>query len=295
MRALLIALALVAPVGARAEAPQPQPQAQPQPPPEVVDAVPAASGPIGRPLVLAPGACEAHLVVESNLTIRAAGEPISIAPDLRCGVGGRLAVGVVHSARALSEVDSGQGICLSGEDGGCRRPYDGAALELLGDLTGPGRSAAAARVRLVARSLEPFKPSLRLGLLARLGGRRTALLIDPHVSLGLDNEALGNRDQVALPVWGQLQLGRRVLLHLHTGARGELEGLGEKLEVPVGLGVLVELAPAWDVALEAGFPQLLGPQNTFKLRHGALTLTYRRSPRRSSGTPPPSAGWYTAR
>lgn len=243
-----------------------------------------------RPLVLRPGMCEAALAAEANLAPRRAGEPTSLAPDLHCAVTARATLGVVHSGRALSQVDSGDGVCLSDEAAGCPRVYDGGGLDALYDLAGADHPVAlAARARLVARSLEPFKPSLRLGALLRVG-RGASLLLDPHVSLALAAADLGNRDFVSLPVRGQLDLGSRLTVELVTGVRGELVGFSEKLAIPVGAGLAVAVADGVDIAAFAGFPKLLGPQNSFKQRHAALTLTVRFA----TATPPPSAASYTA-
>ncbi len=240
-----------------------------------------------RPLVQPPGACEAALAAEGNLAPRRAGEPTSLAPDLHCGVTPRATLGVTHSARALSLVDSGDGVCLSSEADGCPRVYDNAALDALYDLAGPHRAVAlAARARLVAKSFDPFKPSVRLGALLRVG-HGAALLLDPHVSLALAADDLGNRDFVNLPVRGQLDLGRYLAVELVTGVRGELVGFDEKLAIPVGAAATVALGDRADLSFEAAFPKLLGPHNTFKQRHAALTLTVRFSidERRSSFRP----------
>ena len=243
-----------------------------------------------RPLVLAPATCEAALAAEGNLAPRRTGEPTSLAPDLHCAVTPRVTVGVTHSARALSLVDSGDGLCLSSEADGCPRVYDNAAIDALYDLSGPHHAARlAARARLVAKSFEPFKPSVRLGALLRIG-RGASLLLDPHVSLALAADDLGNRDFVNLPVRAQLDLGHHVDVELFTGVRGELLGFEEKLAIPVGAGATVALGDRVDLSFEAAFPKLFGPQNTFKQRHAALTLTVRFG----TATSPPSAASYTA-
>jgi hypothetical protein len=243
---------------------------------------------IERPLVLEQGRCEAALVLESNESVRRRFEPVSVAPDVHCGVAPRLTVGVTHSARALSLVDSGGGLCLRGDDGGCARAYDGTAVDSLVHLRGGG-AAVAARARLVAASYSPLLPSLRLGALVRLRRGRTALLLDPHLVIGLANRDRGNRDQLNLPVRGQLLLGSRVLLAFGTGVRGELAVLRDAFAVPVAMGVEVSPAPAWDLGLEVGFPRLLGPQNTFKERHVTFYVTYRPGPRHDRGGPPIAA------
>jgi len=248
---------------------------------------------VRRPPWLPPDVCEASLVGEANLSAIDLWQPVSLAPDLHCGAGGGLTVGITHSARALSLVDSGGGLCLTGEDGGCPRPYDGAALDLRRAMPGGRTVRVALRARLVAKSLEPFKPSARLGALVRVGGGggRVSLLADPHLSIGLSNQQQGNRDTVALPITGQLQLGRHLTLELITGLRGEIDGFEEKFAVPIAFGIIATPTPAIDIGLEAGWNKLLGPQNTFKQRHAALVLTYRFA----TGPPPAPAESYTAR
>jgi hypothetical protein len=220
------------------------------------------------------GLCESTLVIESNLSVRKQLEPVSLAPDIYCGIHHGLTVGLVHSARSLSRVDSGDGLCLSGSDAGCPHAYDNTALDSL-LLLRPGRAALAGRARLVASSYDPFKPSLRVGVLARLTAGRAALLLDPHVQVGIANRDRGNRDQLNLPVRGQIQVGSHTILSLETGIRGELATFGDAFAVPVGAGVEISPVPMCDIGLEAAFPRLLGPQNTGKERHVALYVTFR--------------------
>jgi len=212
--------------------------------------------------------------VETNLGKRERFEPVSLAPDVHCGLHRRLTVGVTHSARSLSRVESGGGFCLRGQAAGCPHPYDNTALDAL-SLLGGGSAAIAARARLVAGSYAPFKPSLRLGALIRLRRSRSAVVLDPHVVLGLANRDRGNRDQINLPVRGHLQIGPRLLITLLTGVRGELVTFGDTFAVPVGAGVEFSPSSMWDIGLETAFPKLLGPQNSFKQRDLALYVTYR--------------------
>ncbi len=247
---------------------------------------------VRRPPWLAPGLCEASLVGEANLSPIDRWQPVSLAPDLACGGAGGITLGVTHSARALSLVDSGGGLCLTGQDDGCARPYDGGALDLRAPVPGGRAVRLALRARLVAKSLEPFKPSARLGALVRIGGAggRVSLLADPHISFALAARELGNRDFVALPLTGQLQLGP-FALELITGVHGELRAFDEVFAVPIAFGLVATPTAAIDVGVEAGWSKLLGPQNTFKQRHAALVVTYRFA----SAIPPPPAASYTAR
>lgn len=252
---------------------------------------------VRRPPWLPANLCEASLVGEASLSAPGGGtelfEPISLAPDLHCGTPLGLTLGVTHSARALSLVDSGNGLCLTGEDGGCPRPYDGAALDVRRPMPGGRAVRVALRARLVAKSFEPFKPSARLGALVRVGGQGglLSLLADPHVSLGLGNQDQGNRDFVALPLALQLQLGRRVALELISGVRGEVDAFDEKFAIPIAFGVIATATRDIELGLEVGWPKLLGPQNTFKQRHAALVVTYRFA----TAPPPPPAASYRAR
>jgi len=229
-----------------------------------------------RPLVIEPGRCEATLVIESNESARRRFEPISLAPDLHCGVHPRLALGVTHSARSLSLIDSGDGLCLRGADGGCSHVYDGTAIDALTKIRDqPDQDVAvAARARLVAASYSPFKPSLRVGALVRLRRGSVAVVLDPHLAFGLASRDRGNRDQLNIPLVGQVQIGPRVVVSLRSGARGELVTFADAFAVPVGAGVEFSPSPVWDIGFEAGFPRLLGPQNTFRERHLGLHVTY---------------------
>ena len=241
-------------------------------------AVAAAQPPaIHRPLSLAPGACQASVAVESNESVRRRFEPISLAPDLHCGVHARLTLGVTHSARSLSRVDSGGGICLGGADRGCDALYGGTALDALSPIRGgyDPDVAVAGRARLVLASYSPLRPSLRLGGLIRVRRGAAAMVLDPHVSIGLASRDRGNRDQLNLPIVGQFQLGARAVVSIRSGVRGELATFGDALAIPLGAGVEFSPSPVFDVGIDAGFPRLLGPQNTSKERHVAVHVTFR--------------------
>lgn len=235
---------------------------------------------IHRPLALAPGACQASLVVESNESVRRRFEPISLAPDLHCGAHRRLTLGITHSARAISRVDSGSGLCLGGEGRGCDAVYGGTALDAVSPIRGgyDPDVAVAGRARLVLASYSPLRPSVRLGGLIRLRRGAAAMVLDPHLSIGLASRDRGNRDQLNLPIVGQFQLGARAVLSIRSGVRGELATFGDALAIPLAAGVELSPSPVCDVGIDAGFPRLLGPQNTTKERHVALHVTFRFDP-----------------
>ena len=229
---------------------------------------------IARSLVLAPGAVEAALALESNLGAGAVTDPISIAPDAWYGATPRLTIGVVHSANALSLVGSGDGVCLGGVAHGCEQAYSNLGLEARWSLAA-GEWSAAAHARLVVRRWSPWLPSARLGALVRWQRGRFAITADPYVQLGLLHRDLGNRAQVQLPLWLAVQPARGVALTLRTGVGGEVAVLGDAWGVPVGLGARVAITPRIDVAAEAAFVRLLGPLDEGKLRVGWLAVDVR--------------------
>ncbi|HVV83159.1 MAG TPA: hypothetical protein VHE35_08765, partial [Kofleriaceae bacterium] len=96
----------------------------------------------------------------------------------------------------------------------------------------------------------------------------------PELAMSLGGRAQGNRDTVEAPVWLGLDAGAAAVW-LRTGLRGDLAGLGEKLEIPIAAGVAVARGH-WRAGVDAGWPQLLGPQNSFKQRQAAIWLAVER-------------------
>jgi hypothetical protein len=224
----------------------------------VLLAAPAAADPI----VLPRGAIQAELTVEASLSSRERFEPVSLAPDLWYGVTDRLTLGLTTSARAVSRVDAGLGLCVRSDDHGCPRLYDDLASDARWRLT----PDAALRARLVHASFAPWKPSLRLGGTVRARRGAWTLEGDPHLGLGLYHTDAGNRATLELPAWIRFQLGCRAEGWIRTGVRGELAGFTEKAAIAVGLGGEVHLGRGVDVGAEVAFPSLLGPQNQFRTR-----------------------------
>jgi hypothetical protein len=227
-----------------------------------------------RELVLEPDHVEAAISVEANLGVRAELSPISVAPDLYLGATDRLTIGLVHSARALGVVTVGNGVCFSREPQGCERSYDNVGLDARFSLH-RGAIAAAARVRLVASSLDPWKPSLRAGVLVRGTRRNLVAIADPQLQLGIANRELGNRDWFRIPLWLGVQPGRGWLLALRTGIDGELATFSETFAIPLGVEVTVRAHRRVDVALLAAYPSLLGPENEYRKRLAVLTFVGR--------------------
>jgi hypothetical protein len=224
-------------------------------------------------VVLRVGELESALSVEADVSKRAGGEPWSLAPDLSYGLTDALTVGIVHSARALSLVDSGLGLCLSGHD--CRGIYDDATLDSRYRFLERDGFNLAARVRFTSHSFDPWKPSLRVGGLFKWHHGRFAVLTDPQLQLGLANRERGNRDWLRLPLWLEIQPMRHVLVALRTGVEGELATWHDTFLVAGALDLTVRIRPDVDGSLTVGFPALLGPLNDGNERHLGATVTVR--------------------
>jgi hypothetical protein len=216
---------------------------------------------------------EASLTYEVDVSKRAAGEPWSLAPDLSYGVTDELTLGLVHSARALSLIDSGQGVCFSGHD--CRGIYDDVTIDSRYALLSRDGFTLAARLRFANHAFSPWKPSLRPGLYARWTHGRFAITTDPQVQVGLANRERGNRDWVRWPLWFGFQPARHVMLALRTGVEGEWVTLRDSYLVSAGLDLTVRVRWDLDASLSLGFPAALGPLNDGFERHLGVTVTGR--------------------
>jgi hypothetical protein len=231
-------------------------------------AVAAPGGPddiVGRDVVLAREAGEAAATIELNFSRRRVYDPVSVAPDLWFGVTDRITVGLIHSSRATGVIDAGNGLCSTGSAHGCPAAYDNIGLDGRYALR-RGWLAIAGRVRLVASSFDPFKPSVRPGALIRLHRGRFGVIADPQLQLGLARRDEGNRDWLRIPLWAAIQPVRGLAVALRTGIDGELATFADTYAVPIGFDLTLRVTRRVELSVFFGFPTLLGPQNQFTRR-----------------------------
>lgn len=229
---------------------------------------------VGRDVVLARGAGEFAAALELNLSTRHVYKPVSLAPDLWFGITDALTVGVIHSARATGVLDTGDGLCPRDSVHGCPRAYDNVGVDARYRLH-TGAIAIAARLRVVASTFDPVKPSIRPGALVRLHRGRFAVIADPHLELGLANRDQGNRDWLRIPVWLAIQPARRVAIALRTGIDGEFATYADTFAVPLGVDVTIRATRDVDLTGLVAFPELLGPQNQINPRLAWVGVTWR--------------------
>lgn len=221
-------------------------------------------------LVLARDALLARLSLEVDLTSRRVADQLALAPDAWLGVTPRWTVGLIHSNAAIDRIASDASLCLRG----CDRPYATGLDARWSWLRGP--LAVAPRARLLVRSVDPWKPAATLGALARWTRGPFSITADPYLRLGLANRGLGNRAALVLPLWLAVAPTRCWSLALHTGWDGELATIGDGWHVPIALAATARAGAHLAISVEAGFPSLLGPQNDFKQRAMAITVSYHR-------------------
>ncbi len=236
---------------------------------------------------------EARLSLEIDLAQRHPGAPISLAPDAWLGLTDRWTVGVIHSSQSVDRIEAGASLCIRQSEGldrelpgSCERPYRGGGVEARWSWRAgaPTRASSAGfrdslsiapRVRLLVRDVDPGKPATTLGALVRWTRGRFAITSDPYLQLGLANRDRGNRAAFVLPVWFAVQPTCRWQLALHTGVNGDLAVWRDGWHVPIAFAVIVRPTAQLDVGVEAGFPQLLGPQNDYKQRALIVTVGWR--------------------
>jgi len=229
---------------------------------------------VTRPLVLDRGQLAASLALEISLVQRSVGTPLSLAPDLWLGVTRRWTVGVIHSSPSVDRITAGSSFCVRQTDDGCDRAYRGSGLDVR-YLARDGSLAVAPRARLLVRDLDPWKPALTVGALARWQRGRFAVIGDPYLRLGLANRDRGNRAALVLPVAFAVQPTCRWLVAVKTGAQGDLAVWRDGWYVPLSIAVTAAATAQLDLTIEAGFQQAYGPQTDIKQRAVIVTVGYR--------------------
>jgi hypothetical protein len=230
---------------------------------------------VDREVVLPRHHIRGALTLGYSLVARSEGTPLSIAPDLWAGVTEDLTVGVIHSAPSVDRIDARASICLRESALGCDRAYQGSGLDVRYRL-GPSQSriSVAARTRFLIRDVDPWKPAVTIGAVARWSRGRFSIATDPFLRFGLANTDKGNRTAFALPLWLGVQPTCRWLLQIHSGADGDLAVIRDGWHIPFSLVVTARATSKLDVILEAGFSQLYGPQTDIRQRSVLLTVAW---------------------
>jgi hypothetical protein len=235
---------------------------------ELVSAEPA--GLVARPLVLGDAELEARLALEAGVSPRDDERATSFAPDVWLGITRRLTIGVVHSASGVGAVAIAATACVSG----CDATYRNGALEVRHSI----RDFVAARVRLDVRDLDPAKPGLALGAIARWQRGRFALTTSPQLRLGIAQRDRGNRASLLLPVWFVVQPVAHWAVGIHSGYFSDVAVWSDGYRVPIGLVVSTQATRCIELGFEAGLGSIFGPQVEVRNRVLVGSITWRRKP-----------------
>jgi hypothetical protein len=221
---------------------------------------------VDAPLVLAPGHVDAVATAELDLGEGLRGEPLSLAPDAWVGVLPELTIGVIHSDLSVDRIGPGASFCIETSTIICPNRYHGSGLDGLYSITS-GSFAAAARVRVLIRTLDPyFEPAMTLGALLRWHRGMWSITGDPFVQIGLDNNRYGNRSQLWLPVVLAMQPIRQLAIEIHTGWNSDFAVIEDGWYVPAAIGVRGAITRHVEVGALFGWMSIFGPQNDEKAR-----------------------------
>jgi hypothetical protein len=215
-----------------------------------------------------------HAMLAVNLSKEAAGSPVSIAPDLWFGATRGITLGVVHSSRATTGLfgGAGDGLCLTGEPGGCAKVYDRGGLLARVHLAGGGFSLALDG-GVLARSLDPMVLSAKAGLAARAQLGKLAFELTPNVWIGLSEREAGNREVVHVPVSLSYALGRRLALAAQAGMIAPFEDFRDEVVIAASVGAQAMVGAQTSVDLVFSLPRWLDTdRSTYGL--DARTFTF---------------------
>jgi hypothetical protein len=247
-----------------------------------------------RPLSLPAGAIEVIAPLNVGASGGAGGEPVSLNPSVYYGVTDSLTVGLRHFV----------GVCVAGEERGCRTVYDDASLDAIYALGGAdvagGRLDLASGAALNAGSLDPLALGGELRLQARYAAGRFAAFLTPTFGFGLTERdtILGAEDANRLPLafplyttggfgwyWEQPARNRewmavpltvvfaatdRLSLAAGVGIAGALDEdvapFDDAYVVPAAVAASYALRPGIDLGASLTLPSVAGPNEDRDVR-----------------------------
>lgn len=235
MRSILATLMLLS-LGGSALADEPPP-----PPPKEM-----AAGPMGERVVLPAKRLYARASLEIDLSSGSAGDPVGLSPDVFYGVSDALTIGLVHSSVGGLGLIGGTGNSLCFTEG-CDGVYHNFGIDARYQFK-TGTVAAAANVGLVARDIDPFTLSLKLGAVGRYRPKpssKLAIDFQPSLSIGITQREPamvmmvsipGNTEIFALPITALYEVKPRITVLVQTGLVLPFESAGDLFFVPLSLG-----------------------------------------------------------
>lgn len=228
-------------------------------------------------LVSAPGQPAAGqlwlgLALELDFSQRRSGS-LAVAPDLAVGVGDDTTLAWTHSSASIARFGQVGGLCVRRCD---YRPDYASALVLRQRVLHGHAGELAALAGGMLRDLDPAKPAALAGGAGRWHSGRWGVELTGYLQLGLAHRDEGNRDRLVLELQAMVQPTCRWSLGVVSGAQGELSVFRDGYHTPLMLQVAARITEHLVLTMRAGFPSLLGPQNTGSVRGGSLALELQR-------------------
>ena len=197
------------------------------------------------PMILPKGKLKVDFSVNVNLSKDLVGKPINITPDVWYGVAPKLEVGLAHSSYGLTGfwgLDStGGGLCVTGEDNGCAKFYDGPVGVLAHYALVEGDLTVAADGGVVIGSLDPFELSLKAGVRGVKAMDKLMIGFAPFIALGLTERDAGNKEYIGVPVDVNYIVNEKIGAGVQVGIFGPLDGFGDAFIVPLSLAGMYQV------------------------------------------------------
>jgi hypothetical protein len=214
---------------------------------------------VDRPIALSAGMLEADVPVATNMSKAQVGKPINTPLSIYYGVTDQFQLSLHHN----------RGLCMTGEENGCAKAYNDLGLRATASLLGRGSSfelAAWAQLHFVSFSPDTVMQA-QIGPYFNwvIAGGNALILSNPALLIGLNNRdgdpatmTPGNKEALAVPVYGFFQATDNLAPYLVAGIGGPLDGFGDSYAAPVGVGVFAGVNNRIDIIGEFQFTNLLG-------------------------------------
>lgn len=201
-----------------------------------------------RSMVLPAGKIFIQGFIELSLDDGAVLEPVSIAPDIWYGATPELSVGLIHSSRAAIGAFGGvgNGICVTGEDGGCAEVYDNIGVDGRYHFYRDGDITAAADAGLFLGPFDPATLSLKVGVVGQFKTGAFSVDLAPSIFFGLterDGEMEGevvvgsNKEIFFLPITAMYHVSPQLGIALQPLVVLPFEEIADTYEIGASIGV----------------------------------------------------------
>jgi|JI10StandDraft_1071094.scaffolds.fasta_scaffold05872_13 hypothetical protein len=199
----------------------------------------------GHSMITPKGKLRVDVSIGVNLSKELVAKPITITPDVWYGAAPKLEVGIAHSGYGLTGFwgmeSLGGGLCLTGEENGCGKFYDGPVGVLARYALVEGDLTVAADGGLVISSLDPMTMSLKAGVRGAKMMDKLMIGFAPFISLGLTERDAGNKEEIGIPVDVNYMVNDKLGVGVQTGVYGPLDGFGDSFVLPVSLAGMYQV------------------------------------------------------